>query len=263
MNIPKFIWRVTAALLLLIIALPLSAQTTSFFVEDATTDTESEVQVNVRGVNVDEAAGIQFSLAWDIEALEFLGVSNIALDGMLEGNFNQTQLSSGRLGYLEFDSSLMGLGLPDSSLLFTIRFQPKMSVGLETTIAFDSIPVAVSANDGANNRLGTELASGTVTIDGPSSISVFAEDPRFTVAPNPFSDFSQLRFQSNYGGEATLELMDISGRTIRQQPYALRAGVNTLELSAADFGADGTYIVRLTTDREQLHRKVIVRRSGR
>lgn len=263
MNIPNFFWRVTVALLLLVSAFPLSAQTTSFFVEDATTDTASEVLVNVRGIDIESVVGVQLSLSWDVEALDFLGVTNIAMDGSLDENFNQTKLDTGRIGYLEVDGSLMGFDLPDSTVLFSLRFQPRMSVGLETTISFDSIPFKTSANDSDNNRLDPELKPGTVTIEGPSSVSVFAEDPRFTVAPNPVHDLSQLRLQLNYGGQATLELLTIEGRRLRQQPYTLRPGANTFELNARDFGADGTYIVRITTDREQLHRKVIVRRNGR
>ena len=263
MNIPSFFWRVTAALLLLVSAFPLSAQTTSFIVEDATTDTESEVLVNVRGTDLESVVGMEIALSWDIEALDFLGVTNVAMNGSLEENFNQTLLDTGRIGYLEFDGSLMGVDLPDSTILFSLRFQPKMSVGLETVVNFDSIPVKTGASDGEGNSLELELKPGTITIEGPSSVSVFAEDPRFTVAPNPVHDLSQLRLQLNYGGKATIELLTIEGRRLRQQPYTLRPGANTFELNATDFGADGTYIVRITTDREQLHRKVIVRRNGR
>lgn len=77
------------------------------------------------------------------------------------------------------------------------------------------------------------------------------------------SDHGQVRIKLNYQGEATLEILDVAGRTILRRPWKLRPGDNTIPLAPALFPADGTYIVRLITDREQLHRKVVLRRSGR
>jgi hypothetical protein len=62
----------------------------------------------------------------------------------------------------------------------------------------------------------------------------------------------------NYGGPAVLEILDLSGQLISSRTINLSAGNNVTELQAQDFPGEGAYIIRLITDREQLHRKLIL-----
>jgi hypothetical protein len=257
MNIPTLLRRLSAAVTLLFVATSLSAQNTQFYVESVAADVDNEVIVNVRGINIDTLVGVQFSVQWDKDLLEFIAVDNVAMGGSQGGNFNQTQLAEGRIGYLEADGSLMGFGLADSTLLFTLRFDALTTVSGTTDITFVEIPLRTSARSSNNNDVEPDLMTGVVTLLGASSLATFAEDDRLTVAPNPFRDYSQISLSLNYGGNATLELMDISGRTLSRQARSFTPGNTTFNLSGADFPANGTYIVRLTTDREQLHRKVV------
>ncbi|MEO0732137.1 MAG: T9SS type A sorting domain-containing protein [Bacteroidota bacterium] len=261
MNIINLLRRLSVALPLLLVVCSLPAQT-EFFVEDVSAGVDAEVRVNVRGTNVDSLVGIQFSLSWDTLTLEYLGVTNIALNGAPEDNFNHTELDSGRIGYLEFDLGLNPLELVDSAVLFTLRFQPLTTVTTETVIDFEESPALVSVVDVMNERITPVLSPGQVSLEGANSLRTFAEDPRLTVAPNPFSDFSRVTARLNYGGDARVELLDLSGRTLRHQTWKLLPGTNTLDFWAADFPAAGTYLVRLTTDREQLHRKLILQAGG-
>lgn len=260
MNIINLLRRMPIALLALLVGGALQAQNTEFFVEDVTARVDEEVRVNVRGIAIDSMVGFQLSMNWDTLALEYLGVTNIALDGAPEENFNRTEIDSGRIGYFEVDLSLEGVGLPDSSLLFTLRFEAVSTVSTETMITFVDEPLGVSVTDRDNESIDPLLNAGMVTLEGSNSIPAYAEDPRFTVAPNPFSDFSRLTVRLNYNDDGWLELMDIAGRTILRRPWSLRSGVNNFDLRAADFPADGTFIVRITTDREQLHRKLVLQR---
>lgn len=239
------------------------AQTTEFFVEDVTARVDEEIAVNVKGNGLEEIVGLQLSLSWDTLTLEYVGIKNIALEGTPEDNFNLTQLDSGRVGYLEVDNSLRGFGLPDSTLLFTLRFRSVTTVSTETDIVWGQEPLRRTVSDSENNTVTPELKPGTVNLEGSNSIPTFAEDPRFTVVPNPMSDHGQIRVNLNYQGAATLEVLDVAGKTLLRRPWNLRPGDNTYPLAPALFPADGTYIVRLITDHEQFHRKVVLRRHGR
>ncbi|MEL7159425.1 MAG: T9SS type A sorting domain-containing protein [Bacteroidota bacterium] len=263
MNIINLLRRLPVALPLLLAVCSLPAQTTEFFVEDVIATVDEEVRVNVRGVHMDEAVGIQFSVNWDMQTLEFLGVANVILDGALDENFNRSELDSGRIGYLEFDSGVNPLGLVDSALLFTLRFQPVTTVSTETMIRLDSTPVPAVVAGTMGERMDPNLLAGRVKLEGSSSLPAFAEDPRLTVAPNPFSDFTRVNVRLNYAGDAYVELLDLSGRTLQRRPWRLLAGTNNLTFRATDFPAAGAYLVRLTTDREQLHRKLLLQAGGR
>ncbi|MBC6995600.1 T9SS type A sorting domain-containing protein [Neolewinella lacunae] len=263
MNIPILYRGLGATALLLLATCFLRAQETKIYVENASGTSDEEVLVSVRGIGLEHVVGIQFSLTWDTLALEFVGVTDIALGGTFEDNFNRRQVQQGRIGYLEFDSNLRGLMLPDSSRLFTLRLLPLRTVSLETPIEFTEIPVGYSFSDSLNQAVTTTLVPGVVIIQGSSSLTAMGEDDRFRVAPNPFSDFSRITLDLQYTSKATLELLDAGGRTLFRRPWSISSGTVNYELSAADFPADGTYIVRITTDREQLHRKVIFQRRRR
>lgn len=238
--------------------LPLTGQNAEFFIEDLTAETGGQISVNVRANGMSDLVGIQFSISWDTEVLEYSGVSNVILDGAIGENFNQTQLDSGRIGYLEVDPELNGFELEDSVLLFSINFMPKSDNSTTTDITFAQMPLKFSGMDIMNNRIDTITTDGTVVLEGTNSLRAFAEDPRFSVSPNPFTRFVRVKTSLNYGGPAVLEILDISGRLIRSRKMNLSAHNDVTELQATEFPGEGAYIIRLITDREQLHRKVIL-----
>lgn len=231
--------------------------------EDLMVTAGDDIAVNVRAVNIADIVGLQLSVNWDESVLEFTGVSNVALNGSLEDNFNQTQLDSGRIGFLLVDASLSGFDLPDSTILFTLEFTPLTMNPLTTEIEFGDIPLRFSAQNNANVRLDCEQMPGVVTCEAPTGIPSFAEDSRFQVAPNPFREFVRITTRLDYGGKASLELLDLKGRLIHQRTVNLTPGEQVTQLSAADFPATGAYIIRLITDRERLHRKVVLANSVR
>lgn len=248
--------------LFVLMLLPLSGQNAEFFVEDLAAETGGPISVNVRANGMANLVGIQFSVSWDTEILDYTGVSNIILNGAPEGNFNRTQLDSGRIGYLEADLSLEGFDLEDSVVLFSINFMPKTNNSEVTSISFSEMPLRFSGMDVMNNRIDTITTDGTITLEGTNSVSAFAEDPRFSVAPNPFTRFVMVKTSLNYGGTATLELLDLSGRLLSSRKLNLIAGNDVTELQAEEFPGEGAYIIRLVTDREQLHRKVILHKTN-
>jgi hypothetical protein len=263
MNISNLLPRTMGIVALLLALLPLRAQETTFFVEDLMATAGDDISVNVRAVNIADLVGVQLSIDWDESMLEFTGVSNVVFNGSLADNFNQTQLDSGRIGFLLVDASLEGFDLPDSTILFTLDFSPLTANPLTTEIEFGDIPLRFSAQNNLNVRLDCNQMPGVVICESPTSIPSFGEDPRFQVAPNPFREFVRITTRLDYGGRASLELLDLKGRLIHQRTVNLTPGEQTNQLSAADFPATGAYIIRLVTDHERLHRKVVLTSSIR
>ncbi|MTB51610.1 T9SS type A sorting domain-containing protein [Lewinella sp. W8] len=264
MNITELLWRVPVTVLLLSFSLALTAQDTEFFIEETSADLGEEVEVNVRALNLNMVVGVQFSVEWDPEVLSFLGVSNVAMEGSLMENFNQTQLDSGRIGYLEVDPALEPFDIQDSSILFTLRFESLVSVGTSTEITFAEAPLANRTTDAENEIIDTRLSAGTINIGGGSSLfDVLADNERFSASPNPFMASCALKVNLDYRSAAVLEALDVSGRIVMRRKISLMSGDNLIRLSGGEFPAAGTYTLRLTTDREQLNRKVIFNRSGR
>ncbi len=241
---------------------PLYAQETELFVENVTAEAGGEVAVNVRARGLSNVVGLQFSIAWDTLLLEFVSASELDIPRAMTG-FNERELDQGTIGYLAVQNGLEGFSLPDSVVLFTVNFQSLSPHQEVTEIRFDSIPLRIRLTDPENNDVTSLLNSGEVTLEGTNGIPSFAEDARFTAAPNPFTDFVRITTNVAYSGTASLEVLDLSGRLVASRSLSLRAGAQTSELSARDFPGEGAYIIRLVTDREQLHRKVVLHNRNR
>ena len=260
MNLPNIFVQALSTTFLLFLSLAVSAQTPTFYVEDAVAAPGEEVLVNVRSRGTDAVTGIQLSLSWDRSKLEYRGVTNIALNGDLESNFNQSEIdTAGRIGYIEVDNSLNPLELEEEAILFSLRFMPRPGSGLTTEITFTDDPVSTKAADEMAQELDITTTPGTVDLASLSAAAPVVEDARFTAAPNPFADNLHLDIRTDYAAGATLSVLTLEGRDLGQRDLPLTAGRNTFTLTATDFGAPGTYLLKITTDREQLYRKVVYR----
>ena len=264
MNIAKLMSRPALALVCFLLALPLSAQMPTFFVEDATAFPDEEVAVNVRISNSSMVTGIQFSVNWNPDQLTYLGVTNIALNRTYEGNFNRSQLDTARLGFVFVDQALNPLELTDSAILFTLRFEPVPNSGFSSVVGFHDTPISTRAGDTEGGRVEVNTDDGRVDLGALAALEVVSEHPRFGAHPNPFSDRVRLELVSTYANpRATLEILTLDGRTAHQRSVSVVAGTNTYDLYAGNFPSAGAYVVRVTTDREQLHRKVVLGPGGR
>lgn len=261
MNIVKLLRRAALALSLLLPGPALLAQNPLFFVEDAVAVPGEEVEVNIRVRDAGEIVSVQLTAQWDTLELEYLGVSNVYRQGTLEDNFNQTEVDTGRLGFLYFDMGLQNLDLPDSTVLFTLRFTPVDGGNFVARVGFGERPFVARAATSEGERVMVDTRPGTVSFGSLSATDVVAEDERLTARPNPFGDRVRLRLATNGpGGEALLEVLTLDGRSVLRRPLTLAPGRADFELTAADLPAAGTYLVRLTTGREQYYRKVVHQR---
>jgi len=80
---------------------------------------------------------------------------------------------------------------------------------------------------------------------------------KFTVSPNPANQYVQLQLNSNVNGAVTIELKDITGKTVLQQQQQANGG--TINLNTASV-ANGTYVIRLLYNGEQYVQKVLIAR---
>ena len=237
----------------------LNAQRTAVFAQHDTMSLRSDtVVVTVRGINFDSIVAVSFTMNWDSSVLEFAGVRERKLVG--SNDFSAMEASGGRLGFVGVDNSLQGYGLTDSAVLFRVNFVPLTTVSTSTKISFSDAPTQRFISRFPNDRvMDAEYGAGTLLLEGASSLRVVANDPAFRVHPNPVVDVSQIEVTLAYSSPATLDVLDAEGRTLGRRRVAVHPGQNTYSLSAIDLPRSGAYVLRLTTDRERLTRKVIRR----
>jgi hypothetical protein len=97
-----------------------------------------------------------------------------------------------------------------------------------------------------------ETYTGAVTVDVPAGVALAIEDVR----PNPSDREMWVSFSLPGNEPATLELVDITGRLVREHTVT-GAGRRTLDLAAGARLSPGVYVIRLT----QAGRSVVKRVS--
>ena len=84
-------------------------------------------------------------------------------------------------------------------------------------------------------------------------LDVQFDGPVFSVFPNPATDWIDVRFDLTESGNASVEVLDATGRLVMSQPLGLLLdGEQQVGVSTADL-VPGTYQVRLTVDGRTVH----------
>ena len=78
---------------------------------------------------------------------------------------------------------------------------------------------------------------------------------KFSVYPNPATTYMQLQLNVNVSGQATVQIADITGKVVQQQPVNATSG--NIRLSTSNL-VTGTYFVKLLCNGEQYMQKVVV-----
>ena len=100
-----------------------------------------------------------------------------------------------------------------------------------------------------------ESYAGAVTVDVPSGVTLAIEE----VSPNPSDREMWVSFSLPDNEPATLELIDVTGRLVRERSVT-GAGRRTVDLAAGARLSPGVYIIRLTqSGRSKVKRVTVVR----
>ncbi|MDX2067659.1 MAG: dockerin type I domain-containing protein [Haliscomenobacter sp.] len=79
-----------------------------------------------------------------------------------------------------------------------------------------------------------------------------------SVQPNPFRDQVQIKWSSPSGGEATLQVIDAFGRTVRQDRVDLFVGENNFAYAQQDLPGAGTYSVIIRQNGQQVVTRLVM-----
>ncbi len=95
---------------------------------------------------------------------------------------------------------------------------------------------------------------------GPANqTGLFENSPvkSFGVYPNPTSGFARMMLQTEEAGMATIQLVDLNGKTVLQQAQWLNGGLNTLDMDLSDLNAGIYQAVVRQGDALQVSRIVV------
>jgi hypothetical protein len=133
----------------------LLAQSTNclnIYITEADTSRRDTLFLDLRARNFGTSLGIQYTMQWDNQVLDLVGVSNFGLPGLSRNNFsfNSPNFSRGLLS-LSWDRS-SGPALPLDTRLYTLKFILKDKTKAATRIEFVNAPVVSEVTDASSAR---------------------------------------------------------------------------------------------------------------
>ncbi len=129
---------------------------------DAAPATQVTVPVKVR--DFFNIISVQGTIQFDQTITSFVSVQDFGLPGMNASGFGTSQTSNGKLTFSWFDASLVGVSLPDTAIIFSVKYNVIGTLGQLSTLSFANTPTIMEV---VNNTFATEtlvLQSGAVHV---------------------------------------------------------------------------------------------------
>ena len=114
--------------------------------------------VKVTGFN--NIVSMQFSMSWDADVLELIGVENFELEGVRDDRFG---LFIDGLRFAWIDDNLSGVTVEDSTTIFSVKLKA-LSVDDVSSIEITDAPAVIEVVDVNENFLSVTTEGGTITV---------------------------------------------------------------------------------------------------
>ncbi|MCB9317894.1 MAG: T9SS type A sorting domain-containing protein [Lewinellaceae bacterium] len=197
-----------------------------FQIEDANVVAGQEVTVAFNAKNFTNVAGYQFTL--NVEGLEVTGVAGAKL------NVDANNFGLNRKGVVTTSwNDTKGLSILDGESLFTITAVAKESGRLSKMMQVTSAVTHAEAYvNGESANVGLEFVNnGQVVSTGDYAL--------YQNNPNPFTTETLIGFVLPSKGNATLKVMDVTGKVLKVVRGEYAKGYNEIKLAKKDLNATG------------------------
>ncbi len=209
-----------------------------------------EYKVNFTAKDFMNVGGYQFTIGFDVDALDFIGIEGVAADITGE-NFGLTFLESGKITSSWNGKSITTL--TDNDVLFSITFKANKTSKLSQSISINSSltpAMAFDANEEAMDVV-LEFNNHNGTIES-SNFELYQNEP------NPFKEFTTIKFDLPEASQATLTIYDVTGKVVKAINGDFAKGSNLVRIDRTEVPAFGTMYYQLDTDTHSAVKKMII-----
>ncbi|MEM1319134.1 MAG: T9SS type A sorting domain-containing protein [Bacteroidota bacterium] len=207
-------------------------------------------EVRFTAEDFEELLGYQFSLNFDPDLLEFVGVQGLALPELSADNFGLHSLERGLITTSWHRPQ--GLTISEGQPLFALRFRAKGNGRLSEALALGEASLLQAE---AYRKDGQSAGLMDVALDfveqAPSARFVLHQN-----RPNPFRNETLISFELPEAGAATLSIYDLSGKLLQVYEGAYEAGYNELSINRGDLPHGGLLYYQLDTPGHTAIRKM-------
>ncbi|WP_373551753.1 GEVED domain-containing protein [Haliscomenobacter sp.] len=201
--------------------------------EEVAMKANNQYNIAIRAKDLQNIQGYQFTLNYDLNAVELEGIEygvakadNFGIfkdKGMITTSWN---LSS-------------GLNAAGNEVLFTLKLKAKTGVKLSEVLNISSRLTPAEAYDKQNESIGIKLSFGA---DVTQDLAVLRQN-----TPNPFQDETLIGFYLPKAAKGTLTIRDTKGSLVYRTESNYVKGENKVILKQADLRASGVLYYTLET----------------
>ncbi len=222
----------------------------AFQVADMELQAGEVYEIAFSAADINNIRGYQFSLQYDVQALEFLGIAQGALPDLSAENFGIFPQE----GLITSSWFLAGEPrLSKGAPLFYLSFRALRNGSLSRLLSMNSSKTKAEAYNAFLESMGVglEFTAGQLS----------AETPAFALhqnLPNPFSQATVIPFQMPADGWARLSVFDATGKLLLVKEGDFSAGYNEWSLKRSELAASGVLAYRLETENATATRRMIL-----
>ena len=209
------------------------------------------IRVPVQVNEAEKFQAYQYGWTFDASALNYEGYSRGALQ-LDESFFGTLAVESGQLSTMWFATAAQKQ-MTTMDVLYTLEFTAMADGYLSDYLNITEDYIASEAVTRAEEQ--TE-----VNLEYRSSTTADAGVVFYQNRPNPFSNETDISFSLPEASEATITILDISGKIILAKTGYFDKGLNVVKLQASELNSDGVLIYRLETeDFVQMKKMILVK----
>ena len=201
-------------------------------------------------LNTEDLAGLQFTMNYNVEKLELINVVPGNLADMSEGNF--AVLQNGTIT-ASWNSNR---NQTTNAAFFTLVFKAKTNTTLSEVISLSSDIASAEGytkdEEDLNVNLQFKQSKGTNATEQAMTL--------YQNQPNPFSDVTSINFYLPEATTATLRIMDVTGKVVRQLTADYTKGNHTLSMNRNELSnaSNGIFYYQLQTATETATKKMVL-----
>ncbi len=182
------------------------------FADSVQGPTLTTVDLAVRANEFTNLIAMQGTVSWSTSIGTYNSIVSFGLPNMTAANFGTAQIASGKLTFSWNDPTLVGVTVPDSAMLFTVRYNLVGAPGTSCPVTFEDIPTPLEFTDNTFNVIPHTTRNGQLKITSSGNTITTG-----TISGSPFCAGASLSVPFtltgvfNVGNVFTAQLSDASG----------------------------------------------------
>ncbi|TVR86397.1 MAG: HYR domain-containing protein, partial [Saprospirales bacterium] len=210
----------------------------NFLVDDKSYRTGDLVEVSFNANNFVDMTGYQFTLDYDALNLEFVGFENPGnVDNLSDANVNAIENGSLNLNWYNAKTN----SLAEGTEVFNLTFRATSDIdAISEHINVSNTGLSAEAYNAQDDVFGVDIEFITTGMEGEEFVL-------YQNVPNPFSGTTVIGFELPKASNATIEIIDETGKLIRSMNRDFDGGYNEVRVDVSDLNGSGVYFYRLTT----------------